>query len=150
MRRVPRMWSLLRRRLEELGVAADGLGKLRVHHDCVALFIGALDLEAAIAELLFGEAGPTAELRHHGRTAPGTGIGNDTLTFIDLGHSKELLGCLTPQSETEDYTTTPFTFRKGCLLKLCRGRDSNSHTLRYTILSRARLPFRHPGLMEAF
>ena len=29
---------------------------------------------------------------------------------------------------------------------LCRRRDSNSHTLRYTILSRARLPFRHSGI----
>ena len=28
---------------------------------------------------------------------------------------------------------------------LCRGWDLNPHTLRYTILSRARLPFRHPG-----
>ena len=27
----------------------------------------------------------------------------------------------------------------------CRGRDSNPHVLRHSILSRARLPFRHPG-----
>ena len=31
----------------------------------------------------------------------------------------------------------------------CRRRDSNSHTLRYTILSRARLPFRHSGMSLA-
>ncbi len=30
---------------------------------------------------------------------------------------------------------------------MCRRRDSNSHTLRYTILSRARLPFRHSGIV---
>jgi hypothetical protein len=29
---------------------------------------------------------------------------------------------------------------------MCRREDSNLHTLRYTILSRARLPFRHSGL----
>ena len=33
---------------------------------------------------------------------------------------------------------------------LCRRRDSNSHTLRYTILSRARLPFRHSGFYLFF
>ncbi len=38
----------------------------------------------------------------------------------------------------------------GVLYYMCRRRDSNSHTLRYTILSRARLPFRHSGIIFLF
>ena len=32
----------------------------------------------------------------------------------------------------------------------CPGRESNSHRLLHTILSRARLPFRHPGFIVKF
>ncbi len=35
---------------------------------------------------------------------------------------------------------------KGAFLFLCRERDSNSQVLRRTILSRVRIPFRHPGM----